>query len=234
MDRNNKYTTMQRTLYDRETDRMHQDHSVHNSNPDYWSVLLGPITSNKERWTGKRALDFGSGWGRNVKHMLDLADWAEVVGADISQGNCDNAKRTTTSTKPHQYYVTDGVSLNETSGKDMGKFDFIMSTIVLQHICVYDIRKSILTSMYEKLNDGGMISIQIGLDETHQKEGFIHYYTNHLDAKTTNSGCDTLVEDRNYLIKDLEDIGFKDITYQIRQPWSDRHHKEWIYLYANK
>jgi hypothetical protein len=49
-----------------------------------------------------------------------------------------------------------------------------------------------------------------------KKPGTVKYYENYYDATSTNSGCDVRVEDPNDLINDLDNIGFKNITYQIR------------------
>lgn len=237
MNKDNKYTKMQRNQYDSATNGMHKNHVEHDSNPDYWDILLGPIQDNKEYWIDKVGLDFGCGWGRNVKHMASLTSWKKLYGCDISQGNIDNCYKHISKEikQEHEFYVTDGISLKEINGKDIGKFDFIMATIVLQHICVRDIRLSILKSMYEHLNKDGMISIQMGYDEKGQKHhSTVDYYDNNYDAPKTNSACDTRIDKKEYLIKDLEEIGFKNIKTTIKNSWSDSKHHEWIYVYGYK
>ena len=40
------------------------------------------------------------------------------------------------------------------------EYDFVMSTIALQHICVYDIRYSIMKDIHRVLKDGGVFTAQ--------------------------------------------------------------------------
>ena len=56
----NTYTEMQKTFYSSGT----SNHDEHNSNPDYWGVLLSDLNS-RVNWDGKIALDFACGKGRN-------------------------------------------------------------------------------------------------------------------------------------------------------------------------
>ena len=53
------------------------------------------------------------------------------------------------------------------------------------------------------------------------------------DAKGTNSNCDTMITDPNQIVNDLKNIGFKNITYKIREPFSDQH-QNWIFLRCEK
>ena len=82
----NKYTKMQTAQYDRGAGHMAKtDHAEHNSNPDYYGILLKDVTSKLD---GKVALDFGSGTGRNVLNLLkSKAKFTRVDGCDISQQN---------------------------------------------------------------------------------------------------------------------------------------------------
>lgn len=68
------------------------NHSEHFSNPDYWNILLKEIKDQPENWEDKIALDFGCGCGRNLKTLLELANWRRVDGVDISSKNCKYAK----------------------------------------------------------------------------------------------------------------------------------------------
>ena len=65
-----------------------------------------------------------------------------------------------------------------------------MSTIVLQHIAVYDIRFQYLEEFFRVLRPGGLLSFQMGYGEGYGKAG---YYDNHYDAESTNSFHDTTV-----------------------------------------
>jgi len=228
----NKYTKMQKQFYERAAAGMAVgNHKEHNQNADYWDILLGDI-KEVEKWEGKKALDFGCGSGRNIGNLLNLAKWERVDGCDISEANIINTKKYLIGLgyKEDKFnaVTTDGTSLCPLEDKE---YDFVMSTIVLQHICVYDIRFLILEDMYRVLNDGGLLSIQMGFGT--KKENTVGYYENFYDAQSTNSECDTRVEDPDELFKDLDKIGFKDIKHEVRTSFSDSH-GQWIYTKASK
>ena len=42
------------------------NHEAHNKNKKYFNVLLKDITEDPDKWENKKALDYGSGKGRNV------------------------------------------------------------------------------------------------------------------------------------------------------------------------
>jgi predicted SAM-dependent methyltransferase len=74
-----------------------------------------------------------------------------------------------------------------------------MSTIVLQHICVYEIRYNYLKEFYRLLKNDGILSIQMGYGDGHPNTR--NYYDNYYDASTTNSGCDVKVTNPEEIIK---------------------------------
>ena len=67
---------MQKSRYNKGT----SNHEEHNSNPNYWDILLSDL-KDKELWKGKKALDFACGKGRNVINMLNLQDrdWETII-----------------------------------------------------------------------------------------------------------------------------------------------------------
>lgn len=233
MEINNKYTSMQKQFYEKNADTMAEvNHMHHNKNEDYWNILLGDIKSDPSRWKGLNALDFGCGCGRNVFSLHSLADWATADGCDISKGNVDHARTYLSENGidvgKSRLFETDGISL---SGIPSNEYDFIMSTIVLQHICVNEIRFSILEDIYRVTKPSGMFSFQMGYGHAHPKT--VDYYANCYEAKETNSRCDVRVDSPEQIINDLTKIGFKDVKYEIKESYSDRH-KQWIYIKAIK
>jgi ubiquinone/menaquinone biosynthesis C-methylase UbiE len=228
---NDDYTLMQKTFYERETDIMSiENHGLHNDNPDYWNILLKPLTSGD--WSDKLVLDFGCGCGRNVQNILNRFVVKEAHGCDISSNNvhhCEKITPTLTGGKTNFRFVTvDGQSLQPLPSNT---YSLIISTIVLQHICVYSIRKSILADMARCLVSGGMISLQMGYGMGHPN-GF-DYYHNANNVQGTNSLFDTRVTDPNQIKNDLLELGFVDFDYVISHPWSDTH-ENWIYFTAKK
>lgn len=230
----NKYTTMQRNQYDSTVDQMAiANHKQHNPNPDYWNVLLGQISKAPNAWQGKTALDFGCGHGRNIENLLRLAPFNRVDGCDISSKNIQYAGRYVSSCGIPQdkftLYTTNGVELN---GIPTDEYDFVMSTIVFQHICVHDIRYALMKDIYRVLKPGGLFSLQMGYGPKAENVG-VGYYDNFFDATSTNSGCDVCIDNPSQPINDLMSIGFKNIEHTICNPWCDTHSK-WIYLKGTK
>ena len=226
----NKYSQMQKQHY--EANRCPRNHLFHNENPDYWNILLGDIKDSPARWNGKRALDFGCGGGRNVLILHSLADWASADGCDISSmnirlsqeyldANCIDANKSA-------LFTTNGTHLD---GMESDCYDFVMSAIVLQHICVHEIRFSILEDMFRVLKEGGLLSFQMGFGSgAPDARG---YYENYYDACATNSRVDVKVSDPSQVVGDLTKIGFKDISFEIRPSFADRH-EQWIFVKAFK
>lgn len=180
------------------------NHQQHNTDPDYWDILLGDVKFNKEKWKGKRAFDFGCGCGRNLVNLSTLAEWETIDGCDISKSNAEYAQL---------WYSKNTHSIAscktwESNGKDIQpipyEYDFIMSHIVFQHISNWSVRYSILTDMYNSLNDGGYVSLHfMDLPES------VPYHTN--AGLFTNCR----VEKVEYLWNDFNSIGYKDIRIAV-------------------
>ena len=152
---------------------------------------------------GSTALDFGCGCGRNIKNLLDLAEWRKVDGCDISKKNTEYAKNWV-----NKFYINKTETW-ETKGNDLqpcdqNKYDFIMSHIVFQHISDYDIRFSILSDIYKCLKIGGLASLHF-LDLPISN----NYYEN--SRKIQNCR----VENKQFLIDDFKKIGFNNIECTI-------------------
>lgn len=227
----NKYSKMQKNHYDNDVLSMCGNHAIHNDNPDYWDILLAPIRSDPSAWNGKKVLDFGCGHGRNMINMAKYAVFSQVDGVDISANNLVYAKANFIKEYPNipcNVYENNGVDLSTLKTQT---YDFIMSTIVLQHICVHDIRFSLLKDMYRILNFDGILSIQMGYGLG--KPSSRDYFENFYDAHGTNSSCDTRVESADQLLNELKEIGFKKFIYHVRPPWDDQH-ANWLYVRCEK
>lgn len=227
----NKYTQMQKKYYDNEgvTGNMNkQNHRGHNNNPNYWSILVAD-TLNPE-FKNKVGLDFGCGCGRNVINLVNR--FKRMDGVDISpelvKTSIINLANMGFDSRKVQFYACNGVSLNIFEN-DI--YDFIMSTIVLQHICVHTIRYNYLSDFYRILKSGGLLSFQMGFGDGHYNTR--DYYEDFYDAESTNSGCDVKVSDPAQIVGDLEKIGFTNVTYEITKSFDD-FHNEWIFVKAYK
>ena len=232
VDPNNTYTLMQKSYYDNEgiTGNMNREnHMGHNNNADYWDILvndtLDPVFKNKI------GLDFGCGCGRNVMNLIER--FKKMDGVDISSElikTCvDNLEKIGYHSDKTEFYVCDGVSLSIFNDNS---YDFIMSTIVLQHICVYTIRFNYFKEFYRILKPDGLLSFQMGYGENLINRT-AHYYEDYYDAPGTNSTYDVKVDNPEQILADLTKIGFKIVTYFIRPAFKDNY-KCWIYIKASK
>ena len=230
------YTQMQKNIYESDATSW----SINNRNPvvgsfdahnawaDYETYLFKDIKTSLHTIT---ALDFGCGPGRNLVKFADKLK--RLDGVDISQNNLDNAKLWIA----HNKLDTDNFTLYLCNGKDLDnidskKYDLIISTITLQHICVHEIRLNYFKEFYRVLKPGGMISLQMGYGlGTHATRD---YYDDYYDASATNGQCDTRVDDPRQLKDDLTSIGFVDFKYYIRPTGPGDRHGHWIFFNARK
>jgi SAM-dependent methyltransferase len=193
------------SYYKNEFDNNHHlmtvdNHKQHNADPEYWNLLLGEIIADPAKWKNKKAFDFGCGCGRNLKNLLDLADWASVDGCDISKKNAEYAKSWVSQFYPEK------INTWESAGADMqpcaeNSYDFIMSHIVFQHISNRSVRYSIMKDMLKCLKPGGLVSLHFLDMDVSSK-----YYENSLVYKNCR------VENKSYLIDDFNKIGFKEVS----------------------
>lgn len=220
------YTKMQSKFYERGT----SNHLEHNDNPDYWDILLSGV--NRENYDGRRALDFACGKGRNITNLRSLADWEFVDGSDLSPVNVDYCRKAF----PHgsNFFLTSGT---DSGTKSFDYYDFVMTTISLQHIPVYEIRKLLLEDILKILKPGGRFSFQMGFGNDlsdslgRPRSG---YFENSYHANTTNGGHDVRVTSITEIEEDLSRIGYVNISCQVRKSYSDAGHPEWIYIHCYK
>lgn len=212
----NTYTQMQRRFYDAEAPNMaRENHRGHNLNPDYWDILLGPVTKNPAAWAGKRALDIGCGAGRNVANLLERADWAEAAGCDISEQNIAHARAFMQGRQNYAFYTTTGIDLQPVPS---GRYDFIMSTIVLQHIAVWQIRHRIFQDVLRVATPGAVFSFQMTMYPPDRRDT-AGYFDDYWEAPTTNGGYDVNVPTPDVLMAELLGLGFKRPQFTLRPEW---------------
>jgi ubiquinone/menaquinone biosynthesis C-methylase UbiE len=233
IDANNEYTAMQKGFYNElasKWDTMNRDHVVgsfdaHNNWHDYECMFVNIPDQDK-----KKVLDFGCGPGRNlVKYSKRFA---RIDGVDIDETNLKNAKTWIThsglNVSDHTLYLCNGCDLKDIPSDT---YDIVMSTIAMQHICVYEIRFNYFKEFLRVLKSGGVVTIQMA----YGPPKFSGYYENNWDAISTNGACDVVVTDPNDLKKDLEKIGFVDYLYEVKGSGpGDHNHPNWIFFRATK
>jgi ubiquinone/menaquinone biosynthesis C-methylase UbiE len=236
MDSNNKYTQMQKLQYETHAVEMNEaNHKVHNNNPDYWNILLKDVKDNINNAENISIMEFGCGTGRNIINIFNLNDkWKNVTGVDISINNLNFAlenilKENKSNARNLDLKMNNGVDLNCLNDN---MFDIVFSTIVFQHICVRTIRNNLMKEIYRVLNKNGIFNFQMGYDpniEILDRNRFKNYYEDYYDAEGTNSACDTIISNPEQIVNDLKDIGFKNITYEIKDAFEDIH-QNWIFV----
>ena len=135
------------------------NHKQHDIEPNYEGILLKEIVENSNYWNDKKALDFGCGCGRNIRNLLNIANFKTVDGCDISHKNISYSKQYIDNifkddSKCYTWEI-DGATLYPC--KD-DTYDFIMSHQVFQHIANYEVRYSLLSDIYRTLKPGGIIT----------------------------------------------------------------------------
>lgn len=205
------------------------NHLEHNDNVDYFNILLSPITSDSIYYKNKTAMDFGCGKGRNVVNLFDLAEWKKVDGVDISGGNIEYCKNTYKNL-PSEFFQNNGLDLKSIADET---YDFVMSTIVFQHIPVWSIRYGLKQEIFRCLKHKGVFSFQMGFGNDLSSKHNHKAYPEDLETFSGSNGmCDVQItpETKDLLLNDLAKIGFSDIKYQIRPSYIDDSHSNWIYI----
>lgn len=228
----NRFTIMQRTLYQTEAaqwdsgqnrNKVVGNWDLENENNLYDFAFDGFIDKNL------LALEFGCGPGRNLVRYNKRFN--RIDGADISGINLDKAKlwlsENNISHDDIQLYETDGISL---SGVPSNTYDLVFSFVCMQHISVYPIRYNILTDMKRVLKEGGWITIQMGFGP--DRQGGVDYYNNNFEISGTNGMHDVLVTSSQQLQKDLDSMGYKNFSYTVTECAKSDLHNNWIFFRA--
>lgn len=155
----------------------------------------------------KVALDFGCGPGRMIKRMNKI--FKRVDGVDIS-GLLLNCARQEV---PESNFY-------ESNGDDCGDapdnyYDFIYSTLCLQHIPCHSIRTDILKSMKSKLKPRGSICVQLLMQRVIPL-GHSGWMADSFHATEMNSGHDVYITPETQAIA-IEEFGeiFTDVRYWL-------------------
>ncbi|MBI2642467.1 MAG: glycosyltransferase, partial [Candidatus Wildermuthbacteria bacterium] len=214
-----RYAFMQKLFYDQLAeasdyssesmrDRVVGSYGEHDLWKDYDEYLMKYADVS---FKNKLALDFGCGPGRNI--IRYHARFKRLDGVDISEKNIKNAKG-----QLARFHVANS-ELFVNNGRDLkdipsSSYDFIMSTICLQHICVYRTRYNLLKEFFRVLAQGGRISIQMGYGKNAPNS--VPYEADNVNAIVTNRGCDTRVENPEQIQRDLAGVGFQGFEYFLR------------------
>ncbi len=227
LDSTNKYTQMQLNQYnalasswsEENRDPVVGSFDAHNNWPDYEHLF-----NRLENQSELIGLDFACGPGRNI--VKYNGRFKRLDGVDISPVNIGKAQSYTSNRGIETVlYTSTGTDINVVPSNE---YDFVMSTIALQHICVYDIRYSIMKDIHRVLKDGGVFTAQMGFGSP--SPATVGYYENYYDAEGTNRTCDVCIESTDQLEKDLLEIGFTNFEFVIGPVGPGDVHPNWIYF----
>lgn len=193
----------------------------------YKTYLLEHYKGNK-----RTALDFACGMGRMMLHMSN--EFKVVDGVDLNQNNLSFAKKhlseNNLSAERYNLYLSDGLSVDIPKKK----YDFIYSTIALQHICVHKIRFNIIKDLYKHLNQNGAMCLQFGFGY----DNGISYFDNFYSARGTNAAYDICIPNESYLPyieKEFYEIGFKKLKYEFKisphPQMGNIYHPIWLFIH---
>ena len=249
--KDNKYSTMQKNFYNNRAIELNKDNKQSPqalSTPElgYNDGIVGSIFllneffsecsflfSTIEDTKNKIALDFGCGPGRNIVLYKDM--FKRIDGVDISEIQLENAKKVVEHNNiSSNLYACNGYNLDKIGDE---VYDVVFSFITLQHICVYDIRRSYLEEFYRVLKPNGTLEFQMSMGPDDTRIGrYVNYYDNCYEAEGTNGCMDVLVDSAEEIEKDLQEIGFQDImcaTVDVStRNWN--HDKKFIFVTCKK
>ena len=197
----------------------------HNSFTDYDEFLFKNINTQN-----MIALEYGAGPGRNLIKFNNR--FVRIDAVDISETNKQKAE---INLKEHgisfpNYFITSGDNIPG----DFLEYDLIFSVICLQHICVHQIRYSIMKDIYRVLKPGGYFCAQMGYGGKTNSDAVAEYHENQYQASGTNGFHDVSIKDEQNLIDDLTQIGFKNYLSDLRPVGPGDNHRNWLWFQVQK
>ncbi len=241
-----RYSRMQKTFYEGlatlSPEAVVGFFEAHEQFP-YEEFLLCKITGDDSR--SKLALDFGCGMGRMVKRMAP--HFQRVDGVDIAKPNIEAAKKYTDSLPRRPlFYVNNGRDLSDIPS---AAYQFVYSTIAMQHIPVHSIRMNLFREFHRILGEG-QIAIQMVYSASSERARirqkdfgdrfrnitFSEWEDDFYEAKSTNGANDVIITDRTVskAISDIARLGFRDVEVAFSEPPHETIYDKWIYIYGSK
>lgn len=220
-----QYNTKGKTWGDKTIDHFPVGkYKEHNEWEDYDTELFKSFGTN-----GTVALEYGCGPGRNIVKFKDR--FKRIDGVDISEVLIEKAIK--------HVNIDNGIisNLEVCDGQSIPfadeSYDVVFSVICLQHIPVFEIRDSIVKDVYRVLKPNGYFCFQMGFGGK-DRQPTADYYDNVCDAKGTNGQYDVTVRDYMEVKNHMEDVGFKNFNYSIRDTGPLCKHKNWIWVEVQK
>ncbi|KAH8047489.1 hypothetical protein JL721_12164 [Aureococcus anophagefferens] len=211
---------MQRKFYDPAAQELVSgNHVIHNDAAEYWGMILKPVVRDP-RLAGKRASTSPAAAAATWRTCCASRPGTASTAAIWWRGTPGRVRRRDgwDRSKFHAWQSA-GAGLAATDGRapaPVDEYDFVMSTIALQHICM----------VYRAPHEAP-------LDPARHAP----YDANVFDANGTNSDHDVRVTDLDRVVEDLEDIGFVDVEYEAggwHLGYVVSYPDQWLIVYARK
>lgn len=154
----------------------------------------------------KVAIDFGCGPGRMVNRFTKKGWFKRVDGIDVSDYALDYARRTYPKSV---FYVSGGADVGDAPSDT---YDFLYSTISIQHISCWSIRERLYTHFTRLLKKDAELTLQLAYHPTYEAGEWCpvthhaKYRSDYFDAKGTNGHADMVIN-QNDLADLKEDFG---------------------------
>lgn len=204
------------------------NYAAHETYP-YEGYLLQYVNDG----SSQEALDFGCGPGRMIRRMAKF--FKRVDGVDISETLLEVAREWVREVSPAPYlFLNDGITME---GVPSDSYDFIYSTIALQHIPVYRTRMRIFQEFRRVSRVRGRIALQMAYSERPRQQWPKHaeWYDNRWTATNTNGACDVIITPNSIsdVEKTLNSAGFGEVKIHLAPvPHEDDCYTHWIFVHA--
>lgn len=141
----------------------------------------------------KVAVDFGCGPGRMINRFIKTGWFKRVDGIDISDYALDYARE---QYRDSVFYVSSGIDVGDAPTHT---YDFLYSTIAIQHISCWSIRNRLYVHFKRILKPGGELCLQLAYHPTHKAgrwsadTNHASYESDYFDAQGTNGHADMII-----------------------------------------
>jgi len=139
------------------------------------------------------AVDFGCGPGRMVKRFTEKGWFQRVDGIDVSDYALDFARKTYPGSN---FYASNGADVGNTPENT---YDFLYSTIAIQHISCWSIRERLYSHFSRILKKDAELCLQLAYHPTYQAGEWCpvthhaSYRSDYFEAKGTNGHADMVI-----------------------------------------
>lgn len=186
--------------------------------------VLDVLKRHKVKVKKGTALDFGCGVGR-LSQALGR-HFTKVVGVDIAESMLKRAKQYNKGSKNQSKVTFKHITSGDLADLKDGKFDFVFTDIVLQHMRNEQAKKYI-REFYRVLSKDGVLVFQLPSKPAYTWKGALIKVLPEKTLISLRKGMEMNPIDKESVVAYLEGLGFEIITIE-----RDVNHKHWhAYFY---